>query len=237
MTTAGNPWGNPEPEPPPLRPSPILIVLLAILPIAGYFVGTYIERRTHSSPQARLELAIQTLRDGYDDSALKLFQALADEGNAKAQFHLAIMYEHGWGTPADPKRAVELYTKAAQQALTPAETRLGDVYLHGTVALQDVARARTWYEKAARAGSNYAEQQLGDIYERGLGVAANPIEAYAWNAVAAAKGNKLAASQRDRILQAMPPDVQAKAAARATALEVSIREALTARTASSPPKR
>jgi TPR repeat protein len=222
MTTT-DPWGNPKTKSPPPRLAPIVIAALAILPVVGYLAGGYFERHALDDPKTRLEVAIKALDDGYDRIALKLFQSLAEKGNAKAQYHLAIMYEHGWGTSVDPKKAVDLYTKAAKQSLVPAESRLGEIYLHGTLVLQDLTKARAWFEKAAKAQSSEAEQELGDIFERGLGVPADPIESYAWNALAAQHDNSLAAMQRDRVLRTLSPDQQAKAEARARTLEATLK--------------
>jgi TPR repeat protein len=169
-----------------------------------------------------LAVALEALDGGYDRTALKLLEPLAENGNAMAEYHLATIYEHGWGTPSDAQKAVDLYTKAAEQSLVPAQARLGAIYLHGTLVLQDLAKAREWSMKAASAGSSEAQIELADIYEHGLGVAADAIEAYAWNAVAAAHGNALAASQRDRILNALSPGDQGKAEARANAIEASL---------------
>jgi TPR repeat protein len=217
-----NPWGNPKPERPSLRVSPIILVVLVVLPIAGYFVGRSLEQHVQNDPKTRLEVAVKALQAGYDVTALKLFQPLAAKGDAKAQYHLAIMYEHGWGTPVDNNKALELYTKAAQQSLVPAEAHLGEIYLHGTMVLQDLGKAREWFEKAAQARSSDAQMQLAEIYERGLGVPADRKEAYAWNAIAAKHGNVLAASLRDKILATLSPDAQAQAEARAKALEASL---------------
>jgi hypothetical protein len=173
-------------------------------------------------PKTRLQIAIKALQEGYDGTAVKLFQPLADKGNAKAQYHLAIMYEHGWGTAVDRKKAVDLCTKAAEQSLVPAEARLGEIYLRGTLVLQDLGEARKWLEKAAKAQSSSAQLQLADMYERGLGMPADLQEAYAWNAVAAQQGNALAASQRDRILATLTPAAQVEAEARAKALADSL---------------
>jgi TPR repeat protein len=223
MTTA-SPWGSPpQRTPPPFRPSRIAVVLLVVLPLLAYVGGSYFEQRALANPQTRLALALQALDGGYDRTAIELLEPLAAKGNAMAEFHLAVMYEHGWGTPKDAKKAVDLYTKAAEQSLVPAQARLGEIYLHGTLVLQDLAKAREWSLKAARAGSSEAQATLADIYERGLGVRADSIEAYAWNAVAAAHGNALAASQRDRILNALSPDDQGKAEARAKAIEASLK--------------
>jgi TPR repeat protein len=212
-----DPWGNAKAK--SLRLAPVMIMALVILPVIGYVAGGYLERHALNDPNTRLDVAIKALEEGYDKTALKLFQPLAETGNAKAQYHLAIMYEHGWGTPADPKKAVELYTKAAEQSLVPAQARLGEIYLRGTLVLQDLAKAREWCERAARAQDSDAELELADIYEHGLGVPQDAIEAYAWNALAARHGNSLAAMQRDRILRTLAPDQQAKAEARARALE------------------
>ena len=222
MSTAA-PWGNPKSDLPPPRPAPILLVALLILPVLGYVAGSFIQRRALDDPKTRLKVAIEALGSGYDATALKLFLSLAEKGNAKAQYHLAIMYEHGWGTPVDAEKAVDLYTKAAKQSLVLAETRLGEIYLRGTLVLQDLAKARVWSEKAAKAQSSDAELDLADFYERGLGVPADPIEAYAWYAVAAKQGNRLAVTQRDKVLGTLSLDEQAKAEARAKALEASLK--------------
>ena len=219
-----SPWGDPEPKQRRFhRLSPTLILILVALPVLGYLCGSYVEGHALNAPTTRLDVAIKALNGGYDRTALTLFQPLAEQGNARAQFHLALMYEHGWGTAKDANRALNLYSKAANRGLVPAESRLAEVYLHGTLVLQDLVKARQWSEKAARAKDIDAQLEVADIYERGLGVSADPIEAYAWNAVAAAEGNALAASQRDRILTTLSPDNQAKAEARATALEASMK--------------
>jgi TPR repeat protein len=187
-----------------------------------YFVGRYLEQHAAHPPETQLDIAIKALQEGFDGTALRLFRPLAEKGDAKAQYYLAIMYEHGWGAPVDNKNALELYTKAAEQSLVPAETRLGEIYLRGTLVLQDLAKARQWFEKAAKGQSSEAQLHLADIYERGLGVSADPKEAYAWYAVSAKHGNGMAASQRDRILATLSPDAQAQAEARAKALEASL---------------
>jgi len=223
MPTA-SPWGDPSPKRPRFRrPGPLVILLLLALPLLGYLGGGYLEQHALNTPKTRLGVAIRALDSGYDRTALMLFQPLADKGDAKAEFHLAVMYEHGWGTSKDAGKAVDLYAKAAKQGLVPAQARLGEIYLHGTLVLQDLAKARLWSEKAARAGSTDAQLELADIYDRGLGVPADPVEAYAWNAVAAARGNTLAASRRDRILRTLTSDNQSRAEARANVLEASLR--------------
>jgi TPR repeat protein len=202
--------------------------------VLGYLGGSYLQRHAITVPRTGLDVAIRALNNGYDRTALSLLQPLAKKGDASAEFHLAIMYEHGWATAKDANKAVDLLTKAAKQGFVPAEARMGEIYLHGTLVLQDLAKARQWSEKAAKAGSTDAQLELADIYDRGLGVAQDQIEAYAWNAIAAARGDSFAASQRDKILRTLSPNNQVTAQARANALEASLKQAL-APTARSPP--
>jgi TPR repeat protein len=231
-----SPWGeHPEMQRPGRsRRNPILLILLLILLLLGYWGGSYLVRHALSDAQMRRELASKALNAGFDGMALKLLTPLAEKGDAQAQYRLAILNEHGWGTPRDSARAMGLYKKAANQGLVSAQARLGEIYLHGTLVLQDLAKARQWFAKAAMAGNMDAQLELAHIYERGLGVAPDHIEAYAWNAVAAATGNTLAADQRDRNLRTLSPDDQVKAEARANSLEASMK-ARSASSAQLPP--
>jgi TPR repeat protein len=220
-----SPWGDHPGTKRPGHPwrNPIVAVLLLLLLLVGYFGGSYLVRHALADQEMRLDLAIKALNGGFDRTALKLLKPLAEKGDAQAQYRLAIMYEHGWGTPRDGKRAVGLYLQAANQGLVSAQARLGEIYLRGMLVLQDLAKARQWFATAAMAGNTDAQLELANIYERGLGVSQDHIEAYAWNAVAAATGNTLAAGQRDRNLRTLSLDDQVKAEARANALATSMK--------------
>jgi localization factor PodJL len=201
----------------------MVIVLVLFLPLLGYFGGRYLEQDALADPQERLQVALRAADSGYDYTALRLLEPLAEAGNATAQYHLATMYDHGLGTSRNASKALELYTQAAEQSNVPAETRLGEVYLHGTLVLQDLAKARQWFEKAAVAESSEAQLQLAEMYQDGLGVQPDPIEAYGWYAVAASQGDAVAADRRDRILKTMAASDQAKAEARAAVLQTSLK--------------
>ena len=47
--------------------------------------------------------------------SFQLNQSKANQGDANAQFNLALLYYHGVGTPQDSKQAFNWYTKAAEQ--------------------------------------------------------------------------------------------------------------------------
>jgi TPR repeat protein len=222
--SSASPWGNPEPNGPrQRRPSPLQLVVLLALPLLGYLGGGYLERHPIDTAQSRFGIAVRALNSGYDRTALMLFRPMAEKGDARAQYYLASMYEHGWGVSKDTSRAVALYSDAAKQGFVPAEARLGDIYLRGRLVLQDLAKARQWSENAAKAGSVDAQLELARIYHRGLGAPEDQMQAYAWDAIAAARGSGLAARERDQILTGLAPENQAKAEALASTLEASLK--------------
>ena len=79
------------------------------------------------------------------DTALKLWLPLAEQGNAAAQFNVAVLYEKGLGTAANAPEAAAWYLKAAQQGDPDAQYSIGVLYETGTGVPQDVEQARTWF--------------------------------------------------------------------------------------------
>ncbi len=56
-------------------------------------------------------------QNGDYETALNEWRPLAEQGNAKAQFNLGVMYENGKGVLQDHKAAVKWYRLAAEQGL------------------------------------------------------------------------------------------------------------------------
>ena len=61
-------------------------------------------------------------------SALKEWKPLAEQGYAKAQYNLGVMYYNGYGVPQDYKEAARFYTLAAEQGDADAQYNLGLMY-------------------------------------------------------------------------------------------------------------
>ncbi len=57
--------------------------------------------------------------------------ALAEQGSAKAQFNLGLMYADGEGVSQNDAEAVNWYRKAAEQGLADAQYNLGVMYDNG----------------------------------------------------------------------------------------------------------
>ena len=80
----------------------------------------------------------------------------AEQGEAKAQFNLGVMYDNGEGVPQDDKTAVKWYTLAAEQGLANAQFNLGWMYDEGLGVPQDNVYAHMWWNIAASSGDKDA---------------------------------------------------------------------------------
>ena len=79
-------------------------------------------------------------------------KALAEPGNATAQFNLGNMYYSGEGVPENDAEAVRWYRLAAEQGLDNAQYNLGNMYYNGEGIPQNNVRAYVWWSVAAAQG-------------------------------------------------------------------------------------
>ena len=56
---------------------------------------------------------------------------LAEQGHAKAQYNLGLMYDNGEGVPENDSEAVKWYRLAAEQGIATAQYNLGIMYDNG----------------------------------------------------------------------------------------------------------
>ncbi len=87
-------------------------------------------------------------------------QLEAQYGQSKAQYELAIAYEHGEGIKKDQKKALYWYCKAAVKGYSDAQTNLAWMLLNGRGIKKDEAQAVHWFKAAAKSGDQYAAQIL-----------------------------------------------------------------------------
>jgi TPR repeat protein len=174
------------------------------------------------SQHDKMQAGMQALRAGYDQTALSMFKPLAAEGNEKAQYWVADIYENGWGVPPDAKAAMGMLEKSAAQGFVPAERHLGGLYLRGNKVLQDFGRAHDLLHRAADTGDSDSQRELGQMFALGLGVEASKPEAYAWYENSALGGDVLAKRMRDELLTRMTPDeiAQGEQAAKTISAEI-----------------
>ena len=120
---------------------------------------------------------------------MKWYRAAAEQGDATAQFNLALCYEKGIGVEQDAADAVKWYRAAAEQGDAAAQNNLGLCYEKGIGVEQDAADAVKWYRAAAEQGDAEAQAKLGCCYRNGIGVKQDAEQAVQWYRAAAEQGN------------------------------------------------
>ena len=128
------------------------------------------------------------------DTAVPQLRALADKGDATAQFALATVYEGAFGYPnPDPKEAAAWYRRAADQNLPEAQTALADRLMQGVGVEKNYEEAAKLY-RAAADKLPVAAAHVGDLYCYGVGVKEDTAECARWYRKAAEGGIAHAAS-------------------------------------------
>ena len=132
-------------------------------------------------------------REGYGTAvdhveAVKWVRKAAEQGFARAQYDLGLMYEFGTGVERSNEKAAEWYLKAAEQGYADAQYNLGDMYEYGTGVEQSYEKAAEWVQKAAEQGYADAQYNLGDMYRDGRGVEESFEKAAEWVQKAADQG-------------------------------------------------
>jgi TPR repeat protein len=108
-------------------------------------------------------------------TALKLLQPLADQGNARAQHEIGSMYADGRGVKQNIGTAIKWWHRAADQ---------GNKFALFTLDHLDYKAVLKPLEPLADQGDPDAQCALGEMYEKGLGVKQDYAEAYFWLSLA-----------------------------------------------------
>ena len=144
-------------------------------------------------------------------TALREWRPLAEQGDAKAQFNLGGMYEHGQGVTQDHAVALMWYRRAAEQGDAKAQFNLGGMYEFGLGVTEDGAEAVKWYRKAAEQGDAKAQIHLALIYDTGMVVPQDYVQAYVWYKLAVTQGDEKAVEGLDFVAKQMTPAQLAEA--------------------------
>lgn len=106
--------------------------------------------------------------------------ALAEQGDAKAQYELATKLMSGHDAARNSKAAVGWLEKAANQGSSLAQLRLGIIYGKGFGVERNFALARKWFHAAAENGNALAMHNLAVLLSEGHGHAPDHESADAW---------------------------------------------------------
>ena len=98
-------------------------------------------------------------------TALHIWEPLAEQGDARAQQGLGLMYHLGHGVTQDYKTAIKWYKLAAEQGYARAQSNLGWMYDEGEGVIQDYTFSHMWWNIAASRGEEGASKKR-DIVEK-----------------------------------------------------------------------
>ncbi len=82
-------------------------------------------------------------------AAAQLWREAAEQGHAKAQYNLGVLYTQGLGIQQDYSATMQWYYKAAEQGHAKAQYNLGVLYKQGHGVPQDSIQAMMWFRLAA----------------------------------------------------------------------------------------
>jgi uncharacterized protein len=138
--------------------------------------------------RADVHAGVEAYKQGDYETALREFSDLAESGDPRAQYNLAVMYLKGRGVEKDLSRAFELQRRAAEGGLAAAQHGLAIMYYRGEGVERDFEIAARWFRRAAERGFPTSQLNLGVMYFSGQGVERNDAEVVKWITLAAAKG-------------------------------------------------
>jgi uncharacterized protein len=154
---------------------------------------------------ADYQKGLAAAKSGDYATALHEWTLLAEQGNARAQFNLGIMYDKGQGVTQDDAKAMTWFRKAAEQGLAEAQYNLGVMYDEGQGVTKDYAEAVKWWRKASEQGLAEAQGNLGAFYALGRSVLQDNVTAHMWINISSANGKKDSAEVRDLLAKEMTP--------------------------------
>jgi hypothetical protein len=96
-------------------------------------------------------------------AAANWFRIAAEQGHAKAQHNLALMYESGLGVRKDCSEAAKWYRLAADQGLASSQNNFGGLLEAGDGVEQDYVAALEWYRRAEQAGDPNASANVNRL--------------------------------------------------------------------------
>ncbi len=110
------------------------------------------------------------------ETAFKLLLPLAEQGDARAQYQIGVMYNFSEGIKLNEgeysivhkAKAKEWFTAAAKQGNADAQVELADHILLFYENPKKVTEALAWLEKAAAQDHAFAKCKLADIYFEGI---------------------------------------------------------------------
>lgn len=136
-------------------------------------------------------------------------KTVANLGYARAQFHLAKLYESGEaGLAKNPVEAHRWTERAARGGDREAMHNFALQQFFGDSGQKNPQGAAEWFRKAADLGLVDSQYNLARLYEDGVGVSRNFAEAYKWYLIAARSGDPDSKESAKRVRTKLSADAQ-----------------------------
>lgn len=150
-----------------------------MMPLRGWLPGMLLMLAMACSADTDVDLARAEAYaiDGDFAPAWCIWEPLAAEGNATAQFNLGWLYRNGNGVAVNDERARQLWEQAARRGHAEAQMALAMLYGQQGGSLEDKTQAIHWYRKAAEQGIEDAMLILLDYADRGDAAAGTAVDA------------------------------------------------------------
>lgn len=139
----------------------ILLICLVLLAIAGC-------KQTAVGHDAAFEEAISCIEEYKFDEAYEKMLVLANNGHARAQYHVGWMYHNGNGVKQNVQTALLWYRKSAESGHSLAMSVLAYSYANGTLGHVNCDKSLKWIRKALELDDKDAMIMFGDWYAKGL---------------------------------------------------------------------
>lgn len=110
------------------------------------------------------DLGLSAYASGDYATARRELKPLAEQGHARSQYRLGVMYFNGQGVLQDYAEAVRWFRAAAEQGDASAQFNLGVMYHKGEGVIQDYILAHMWLNIGGANGSSFAPD-VRDIVE------------------------------------------------------------------------
>ena len=176
------------------------ILLVAIVCGAAY-LGIFVAPHLRTAPVSARNTSQVSLAN---------LRKLAENGDSRAQYELAVRYGDGDGVPKDDAQAMEWLRKSAMQRHALAQFVLGNLLTE-----TDIVAGYSWLFLADFNGSAMAGQtlntltprltqsqiadvrlQIGRMFATGAGVPPDNVAAYTWYELSRRAGSKLASKEQ-----------------------------------------
>lgn len=115
---------------------------------AALLISLVVINPIHAQGNGAYNAGLLASESGDYSTAATQWEPLAAEGDAIAQFNLALMYHRGLGVQTDEATAVRLYHKSAENGYSRAQGFLAAAYREGWFGLaQDQKKADYWSQQ------------------------------------------------------------------------------------------